>query len=295
MLKKVFLLPLSIFTLILILLSCSEPSAPEDTVNPDTTPPEISIVSPQNNSTFEIGSNIYYKVEASDNDTISSVTFFINDVQVHQDTTDTYSYSWHTSAIGTYSLHAIVFDPSNNQASSEVITINIIESFFENNPPEPPTTPSPENNALNVDTDLTLNWDCIDPDGDSLTNKVYLGFDQYLNEADLIADNHGSNSLQIESLDQNCDYYWKVIVSDGEISTIGSTWQFHTYRELNQTVFVQGGSFQMGDRLGNGQEDELPLHYVTISSFHMGKFEVTHEEFILFLNAYGIHTYYGNY
>ena len=40
-----------------------------------------------------------------------------------------------------------------------------------------------------------------------------------------------------------------------------------------EMVFVEGGTFQMGSNSGNG--DEEPVHSVTLSSFNIGKFEVT--------------------
>ncbi len=42
---------------------------------------------------------------------------------------------------------------------------------------------------------------------------------------------------------------------------------------------VAAGSFQQGDIHGRGQADEKPVHEVTITSFAMGKFEVTFEEY----------------
>ncbi|NLA39788.1 MAG: SUMF1/EgtB/PvdO family nonheme iron enzyme, partial [Methanomicrobiales archaeon] len=40
-------------------------------------------------------------------------------------------------------------------------------------------------------------------------------------------------------------------------------------------VFVQGGSFRMGDVWGGGFDGEKPIHNVTLSSFYIGKYEVT--------------------
>ena len=40
-------------------------------------------------------------------------------------------------------------------------------------------------------------------------------------------------------------------------------------------VFVQGGTFQMGDE--NGSEDQRPVHSVKVSDFYIGEFEVTQE------------------
>jgi len=45
-----------------------------------------------------------------------------------------------------------------------------------------------------------------------------------------------------------------------------------------EMVFVPGGSFQMGDTVGNGSDYERPVHTVTLSAFYMGKYVVTQKE-----------------
>ena len=44
-------------------------------------------------------------------------------------------------------------------------------------------------------------------------------------------------------------------------------------------VYVQGGSFEMGDRYGDGQDDELPLHTVTLEDYFISATEVTQAQF----------------
>ncbi|MEN0003924.1 MAG: formylglycine-generating enzyme family protein [Bacteroidota bacterium] len=57
------------------------------------------------------------------------------------------------------------------------------------------------------------------------------------------------------------------------------------------TVLVKGGTFTMGCQSTERVEDcsaaEKPTHEVSISTFYMGKYEVTNEEFVAFLNAKG--------
>lgn len=52
-----------------------------------------------------------------------------------------------------------------------------------------------------------------------------------------------------------------------------------------QMVFVEGGTFMMGDK--NGDEDERPAHEVKIDDFYIGKFEITVHQFELFCSATG--------
>ena len=42
-----------------------------------------------------------------------------------------------------------------------------------------------------------------------------------------------------------------------------------------EMAFVKGGTFEMGDTFGDGDNDEKPVHRVTVSDFYMGKYEVT--------------------
>ncbi len=50
---------------------------------------------------------------------------------------------------------------------------------------------------------------------------------------------------------------------------------------------ITGGAFSMGDSWGDGLSVELPVHDVTLSAFHMGKYEVSNEEFYNFVLAGG--------
>ena len=52
-------------------------------------------------------------------------------------------------------------------------------------------------------------------------------------------------------------------------------------------VFVKGGTFQMGDTFVDGDDDEKPVHEVTVSDFYIGKYEVTNAQFCKFLNEKG--------
>lgn len=50
---------------------------------------------------------------------------------------------------------------------------------------------------------------------------------------------------------------------------------------INNMVYVEGGSFIMGaNSTQNGSSDEYPAHKVALSSFSIGKYEVTQEEWV---------------
>ena len=58
----------------------------------------------------------------------------------------------------------------------------------------------------------------------------------------------------------------------GHFSTLG---RFAITADDAEFVLIPAGSFEMGDSLGDGTSDELPVHTVQVSAFHMAKYEVT--------------------
>ena len=49
-------------------------------------------------------------------------------------------------------------------------------------------------------------------------------------------------------------------------------------------ILIPAGTFQMGDSL-DGESDALPVHTVTLSSFYMGKYDITNRQYCSFLNS----------
>lgn len=59
---------------------------------------------------------------------------------------------------------------------------------------------------------------------------------------------------------------------------------------LPELVFVRGGTFTMGDVMGDNEETDETTHSVTLSDFYIGKYEVTLAQFKLFVEATGYQT-----
>lgn len=77
-------------------------------------------------------------------------------------------------------------------------------------------------------------------------------------------------------------------------STYGSVGKTMNYDDNNskpllpfepETILIQGGTFQMGS--SDGDDDEKPIHAVTLNNFAIGKYEVTNAQFCEFLNEQG--------
>jgi formylglycine-generating enzyme required for sulfatase activity len=63
---------------------------------------------------------------------------------------------------------------------------------------------------------------------------------------------------------------------------------------VNEMVFVEGGTFQMGcpGETYDCRNDALPYHSVTLDDFYISKYEVSVREFIEFLNAIEYNQHY---
>ena len=82
-----------------------------------------------------------------------------------------------------------------------------------------------------------------------------------------VFDQYGTYQTQLSVRDQN--------------KLIGQkTSEIQVQPPLVEMVFVQGGTFQMGDTWGDGDSNEQPVHTVMVSSFYLGKYEVTNAQVV---------------
>ena len=90
-------------------------------------------------------------------------------------------------------------------------------------------------------------------------------------------------ALETEDLDEAADILAQVRDLNPEAQGVAGNEQ--RLAEARQTalerdyagemVDIPGGTFRMGDLSGEGDEDERPVHTVTVPAFRMGKYEVT--------------------
>jgi hypothetical protein len=109
------ILPISLFV-----FSCEEEQSE------DTTPPSVTITSPQSNSTvYEI---ITVSCMSSDNEGVEKVEFWLNGVNSGLiDETEPYSFEWNTITIedGSYSIIIRSYDTNGNTTDSEPINVTV--------------------------------------------------------------------------------------------------------------------------------------------------------------------------
>uniref|UniRef100_UPI00321780FC SUMF1/EgtB/PvdO family nonheme iron enzyme n=1 Tax=uncultured Draconibacterium sp. TaxID=1573823 RepID=UPI00321780FC len=89
--------------------------------------------------------------------------------------------------------------------------------------------------------------------------------------------NQKINTLGYVLIDNYSDDFGGIDIDGYTIGEGGSTGSANL-----EYVTVQGGTFQMGSN--SGDSDEKPVHSVTLNGFKISKYEVTHAQFIEFLN-----------
>ncbi|MBD1572378.1 chitinase [Vibrio sp. S17_S38] len=84
-----------------------------------TTPPVVTLTTPQDGSVVLAGSDVNVTAQASDPDgSITSVEFFANGASLGVDTQAPYSAQWSATLVGSNSIKAVATDDENNQAES---------------------------------------------------------------------------------------------------------------------------------------------------------------------------------
>ena len=72
---------------------------------------------------------------------------------------------------------------------------------------------------------------------------------------------------------------------DGVSITDGDTLDFVVTRiPVTSFVSIPGGTFEMGDEIGDLWDNCRPAHYVTVPDFEMSAYEITNEQYVMFLN-----------
>ncbi len=93
-----------------------------------------------------------------------------------------------------------------------------------NFPPEIPSNPTPDNGALNQPLNISLSWSCSDPNIDSLIFDIYFGT---ISDPPMEVEGLTSFFYNVSNLENNTEYYWKVIVYDCHGNRVESpVWNF---------------------------------------------------------------------
>jgi formylglycine-generating enzyme required for sulfatase activity len=136
-----------------------------------------------------------------------------------------------------------------------------------------PASPSPADGAAAQPNSLGLQWSCTPASGETLTYDIYFGTTNP--PTTTIATGVSQLTVTQASLSNLTAYYWQVVTKSSKgTSTKGPVWQFTT--GIAGMIFVQGQAFEMGS--DSIDQYSKPVHAVTVSSFFIGKYEVTQKE-----------------
>ncbi|MBN1337824.1 MAG: hypothetical protein JXA03_00795 [Bacteroidales bacterium] len=98
-----------------------------------------------------------------------------------------------------------------------------------NQPPDPPSDPTPPDNATAQPLNTQLSWSCTDPENDPLTYDVYFGI---VDPPGLVVSGQSDTIYNPGTLGYGTQYFWKIAAHDDHgNSTEGVVWGFSTQND----------------------------------------------------------------
>jgi len=149
--------------------------------------------------------------------------------------------------------------------------------------------PYPLNDASGISPTTDLMWTCTTNNGELLSYNIYFGTDSLLYDGDKIFSNESDSLCNPGPLDYATTYYWKIEAGDGVYFKEGDVWSFTTMDQIEGMILVESGTFDMGDQFDRAENDELPVHEVTLGSYLIGEYEVTQGEYYAVMGRNPIH------
>ncbi|TKJ37630.1 hypothetical protein CEE36_11035 [candidate division TA06 bacterium B3_TA06] len=208
----------------------------------DKEPPVVTITSPADGGT--VSGYVSITVEATDDDSVASVTLLINDFEVHTVDTSYLEYEWNTLELeegSTHTIKATALDPSDNEGESEIVTVTVMQ------PSDPPDTPdAPQGPSAGFVGDaLTFRARTADPDGDSISFQFDWGDGSVPDWTPYVAS--GETVTEQKSFQSEGTYHVKVRAKD----TYGVTSAFSpgltvVISPLSSTGSIQANSVPTG-------------------------------------------------
>lgn len=137
---------------------------------------------------------------------------------------------------------------------------------------------------------LTLNSEVVSPGSSSIMESGFFWSKSNPDpgENDNIVLSNGATGscyYRLRNLEPDTRYYFRAFAKSEQGTGKGLVMQVKTkpsgYGNI-ELLMVSGGSFSMGSN--KGESDEMPIHQVNLDGFQIGKYEVTCQQFIDFLN-----------
>lgn len=101
-------------------------------------------------------------------------------------------------------------------------------------------------------------------------------------------------NTNITGLEENTTYHYRIKIQNASGTYYGVDMLFTTTIEEGtiEIVSVTGGTFEMGctNEQNNCENDETPVHTVTLNDFEISKYEITNQQYADFMNAIGVNS-----
>ena len=211
---KIFLLLLVAFSALLV-VNCEEEVV-------DTTPPVVVLVSPEGGETFLENTTII--AEATDDNAIAEVDFFVDSVLIGEVTALPYELEWDVSNYAdgnTHEIYVSATDASGNSTNSTSVLVTVML--------QGPSLVLPANgDTINTKSTIDLKWLASDGAGDY---AVYLStsldnfFSDIVFSSSNIADDSDTMTVTTSELIIG-SYYWKVRRMNCDECSWSATWNF---------------------------------------------------------------------
>jgi len=198
--KKTLLMIVPLLVGVLLFSTCEEPT------EPDTTPPTVTITSPQSGST--VSEVVSVTCISTDNEGVEKVELWIDGVSTGvTDETEPYSLDWITTTYddGSYVITVRSYDTSENTTDSDPITLTV------DNPPTPPELyPIVYKNGSFI-----ISWS-QNNDNDFSSYTLYESLSENMSDETLIDEinERTETSYVVTGIDEGETRYYQVVVED---------------------------------------------------------------------------------
>ena len=114
------------------------------------------------------------------------------------------------------------------EESTANVIIKLAPDTLSNTAPTVPSSPVPEDNAIEQDVELQLEWTASDVDrNDELSFDVLLCTGNQTN-CEMVAMDITEDTLNVSDLKHNTVYFWQVIAKDKAVEVFSNIWSFKT-------------------------------------------------------------------
>ncbi|MBF0241428.1 MAG: cadherin domain-containing protein [Desulfamplus sp.] len=116
--------------------------------------------------------------------------------------------------------------------------------------PNTPSNPNPSDNASVNSGALSLSWSGGDPNGDPVTYRLYFSQNRdYVesNQNSAVAATLNNATYNVGGILAAGKYYWKVVATDGSLTTTGSVWSFTVADDTTPPIEQNPVSFWLGE------------------------------------------------